>query len=189
VLRTPLILDAYLTPLAAAVRGTGPDFGVPLEGRLDLARLGILGHSRSGGQAVAIANKRNAAPGLVGTGKGRFAAMFLLAPALDGTVGRTACPTSRRPSSSRPATAISPCSRALGRKPAARSGLDPSAPPGAQVEGFPALSSLQVPARKRLVLQAPRNAGNVQRRAASVSLEFDRTPKGAILFTDLELQR
>jgi hypothetical protein len=63
VLRTPLILDAYLTRLAAAVRGTGLDFGVPLEGRLDFARLGILGHSRSGGQAVAIAKKRNAKSG------------------------------------------------------------------------------------------------------------------------------
>lgn len=48
----PAIVDRTLAALREAATGAGPDFGLQLEGRLDLARPGFLAHSLSGAEAV-----------------------------------------------------------------------------------------------------------------------------------------
>ncbi|MBD0336030.1 MAG: hypothetical protein ICV62_11125 [Cyanobacteria bacterium Co-bin13] len=50
--RSPQILAAHLSRLAAASRGEGVDFGVPLTGQADLSRLVLIGHSMGGAAAV-----------------------------------------------------------------------------------------------------------------------------------------
>ncbi|MBD2029366.1 hypothetical protein H6F55_05150 [Phormidium sp. FACHB-322] len=50
--RSGQIIDAHLTRLAMAHHGDTSDFGVPLTGRVDLARLAMVGHSMGGGAAA-----------------------------------------------------------------------------------------------------------------------------------------
>jgi hypothetical protein len=70
------IVDAHLRRLARAVggdRGEGVSFGLPLRGRLDLTRVGLVGHSR-GGEGVVWASL------LPGPHPYRLRAIFALAP-------------------------------------------------------------------------------------------------------------
>jgi dienelactone hydrolase len=54
--RLAQVLDGHLQALAAATAGDANGFGVELAGRADLGRLALLGHSRGGEAAVALAN-------------------------------------------------------------------------------------------------------------------------------------
>ncbi|MGB3135250.1 MAG: hypothetical protein WBG38_19715 [Nodosilinea sp.] len=50
--RSGHIINAHLTRLAQAHRGNDPGFGLPLTGRVDPARLAMVGHSMGGGAAA-----------------------------------------------------------------------------------------------------------------------------------------
>ena len=54
--RLTQLLDLHLQALAEATAGGANEFGVELAGRADLHRLALLGHSRGGEAAVALAN-------------------------------------------------------------------------------------------------------------------------------------
>lgn len=54
--RLAQVLDLHLQALAAATAGDANGFDVELAGRADLSRLALLGHSRGGEAAVALAN-------------------------------------------------------------------------------------------------------------------------------------
>lgn len=73
------VFDLTLQALAEAVAGGANDFGVELAGRADLSRLALLGHSRGGEAAVALAND----PELMaaGQGYGPVAGVLLIAGA------------------------------------------------------------------------------------------------------------
>ena len=71
VLRFRQIIDATLTELALANAGARTRFGIPLKGKVDLSRLGVLGHSRGGMNVLRWA-------------KGwKVGSVFLLAPFFD----------------------------------------------------------------------------------------------------------
>ena len=53
---------------------------MPLAGRIDFARLGLIGHSQRGARSVVIARNRARSPGPVDAGRGPIRAMLLLAP-------------------------------------------------------------------------------------------------------------
>ena len=80
--RTAQILREFLVRLATANGGGANGFGVPLAGRIDFARLGLVGHSQRGARAVEIARARATSPGPVAAGRGRIRALLLLAPVL-----------------------------------------------------------------------------------------------------------
>ena len=68
----PAIVERTLAALGEADAGAGPDFGLPLAGRLDLARPGLLAHSLSGAEAVRYSETHP------------VSSLLLLAPAFEG---------------------------------------------------------------------------------------------------------
>ncbi|MGE4428840.1 MAG: hypothetical protein AB7G37_20480, partial [Solirubrobacteraceae bacterium] len=88
--RWPRIVDRTLRALAGAAvqRSDPPPFGVDLTGRIDLRRIGVLGHSRSGGNAVRAARTRTTtvrrSAAQVTAGRGPWRSLLLLAPTGDG---------------------------------------------------------------------------------------------------------
>jgi hypothetical protein len=82
--RADRILGQILRRLATANDGGANGFGVPVAGRVDFSRLGLIGHSQRGGRVVAIARNRAAHPGPVAQGRGRVRAALLVAPVAGG---------------------------------------------------------------------------------------------------------
>ena len=78
--RSGQIIDAHLTRLAQAHRGDAVGFDLPLTGRVDLARLALVGHSMGGGAAALSATRRAAAGESIATGLGPIAALVLVSP-------------------------------------------------------------------------------------------------------------
>jgi dienelactone hydrolase len=80
--RWPRIVNRVLRALAREAAAGGGRFDIALQGRIDLRRLGVLGHSLSGRHAVRAARRRARAPGpeKVARGRGPVRALFLLAP-------------------------------------------------------------------------------------------------------------
>jgi len=85
-LRWPRIVERTIRELVAAASLGDDRFGVDLEERLDLRRLGVLGHSLSGLNATRLARRRvaNTAPQQIAAGRGPVRAAFLLAPVARG---------------------------------------------------------------------------------------------------------
>jgi dienelactone hydrolase len=71
-LRWPRIVNRTLSRLTDEANSGGGDFGVDLEGRVNLQRVGLLAHSRSGHNAVRYARR------------GNIDSLFLLAPIEEG---------------------------------------------------------------------------------------------------------
>jgi dienelactone hydrolase len=71
-LRFGQVVDATFSELALANRGQKTRFGIPLQGKLDLSTLGVLGHSRGGMNVLEW-----------GKGKTAVRSTFLLAPFFD----------------------------------------------------------------------------------------------------------
>ena len=86
--RWPKIVNRVLRQVARENTAGGGRFGVPLLGRVDFRRLGMLGHSLSGQHSVRGARRRagNDSPQDVARGKGPVRALFLLAPVSGGGV-------------------------------------------------------------------------------------------------------
>jgi hypothetical protein len=82
-LRLPQIVDLHLKALAEATAGGTNQFGVPLQGRADLRRLALIGHSRGGDSAYWLARDGGlAAPDAFDKlGYGPVAGVLLVAPA------------------------------------------------------------------------------------------------------------
>jgi dienelactone hydrolase len=80
--RWPLVVNRTLAELADEAASGGGRFQIPLQGRVNLRRLGLLGHSLSGFHAVRAARRRadNGSPAKVAAGRGPIRALFLLAP-------------------------------------------------------------------------------------------------------------
>jgi pimeloyl-ACP methyl ester carboxylesterase len=82
--RSGQIIDAHLTRLAQANRGDDPGFGQSLAGRVDLARLAMVGHSMGGGAAALAALQRGqvegALPVRISAGLGPISALVLVSP-------------------------------------------------------------------------------------------------------------
>lgn len=78
--RSGQIIDAHLTRLAQAHRGDAVGFDLPLTGRVDLARLALVGHSMGGGAAALSAIRRAAAGESIATGLGPITALVLVSP-------------------------------------------------------------------------------------------------------------
>ena len=80
--RWPLVVNRTLGELADEAAAGGGRFLIALQGRVDLRRLGFLGHSLSGFHAVRAARRRagNGSPAKVAAGLGPVRALFLLAP-------------------------------------------------------------------------------------------------------------
>ncbi len=84
--RSGQIIDAHLTRLALAHRGEDSGFGMPLTGRVDLARLAMVGHSMGGGAAALSAVHRLSGDlaadlqGRIVAGLGPIAALVLISP-------------------------------------------------------------------------------------------------------------
>lgn len=76
------VADATLAAVAAAGNGEPVDLGVPLAGRVDLTRVGVLGHSRGGLNVLRWAS-----------GNATVKSAFLLAPAYDRAVRPLNVPT------------------------------------------------------------------------------------------------
>ncbi len=71
VVRFRQVMDATITQLALASAGARTTFGIPLKGKVDLSRLGLLGHSRGGMNVLRWSKTQNAR------------SIFLLAPYFD----------------------------------------------------------------------------------------------------------
>lgn len=86
--RWPRIVGRALGQLARETARGGGRFGVPLIGKVDLAQIGLLGHSLSGHHAVRSARRRvdNSSPRQIARGDGPVSALFLLAPVAQGAV-------------------------------------------------------------------------------------------------------
>lgn len=86
--RWPRIVNRVLGQLARETAAGGGRFGVELLGRVDLGRIGMLGHSLSGHHVVRAARRRadNRSPGQVARGRGPVSALFLLTPVAQGAV-------------------------------------------------------------------------------------------------------
>jgi pimeloyl-ACP methyl ester carboxylesterase len=82
--RLEQILDLHMDALAAAADGGQNEFGVALDGRADVNRLALIGHSRGGELANWLANEQGwAAPdALQELGFGPVDGLILLAPAI-----------------------------------------------------------------------------------------------------------
>ena len=78
--RSGQIIDAHLTRLAQAHRGDAVGFDLPLTGRVDLARLALVGHSMGGGAAALSATRRAVAGESIASGLGPIAALVLVSP-------------------------------------------------------------------------------------------------------------
>ena len=80
--RLQQLVDLHLKALAAAAAGGPNDFGVDLEGRADLGRLALFGHSRGGDAAYWLAHTPEMAAGAAaGQGYGPVYGLLLIAPA------------------------------------------------------------------------------------------------------------
>ena len=88
--RWPRIVNRTLAAVAREAAGGRARFPISLNGRIDLARLGFLGHSLSGHRSVRAARQRAANSSLaqIAAGRGPVRALFLLTPVF----GRTAAP-------------------------------------------------------------------------------------------------
>jgi dienelactone hydrolase len=86
--RWPRIVTRTLGQVAREAAAGGGRFGVPLSGRVDLRRIGLLGHSLSGHHAVRSARRRaaNDSPAEIARGRGPVSALFLLTPVAQGAV-------------------------------------------------------------------------------------------------------
>ncbi len=80
--RLDQLLDLQLQALAEAAGGGENKFGVDLAGRVDLHRLALIGHSRGGEAAVALANNPDHPLGAPGGAYGPAAGTLLVAPAV-----------------------------------------------------------------------------------------------------------
>lgn len=80
--RWPRIVNRTLAAVAREAAGGTPRFPIPLAGRIEVGRLGFLGHSLSGHRAVRAARQRagNDSPAKIAAGRGPLRALFLLAP-------------------------------------------------------------------------------------------------------------
>jgi dienelactone hydrolase len=86
--RWPRIVTRTLGQVAREAAAGGGRFGVPLLGRVNLRRIGLLGHSRSGHHSVRAARRRadNDSPADIARGRGPIRALFLLTPVAQGAV-------------------------------------------------------------------------------------------------------
>jgi dienelactone hydrolase len=86
--RWPKILQRTLGQVAREAAEGGGRFGVPLRGRVNLRRIGLLGHSLSGHHTVRGARRRadNVSPADIARGRGPIRALFLLTPVAQGAV-------------------------------------------------------------------------------------------------------
>ena len=86
--RWPRIVNRTLGQVAREAAEGGGRFGVPLEGRVILRRIGLLGHSLSGHHSVRAARRRadNDSPADIARGRGPIDALFLLTPVAQGAV-------------------------------------------------------------------------------------------------------
>jgi dienelactone hydrolase len=86
--RWPRIVNRTLGQVAREAAAGGGRFGVPLRGRVNLRRIGLLGHSLSGHHSVRAARRREAndSPAEVARGRGPIDALFLLTPVAQGAV-------------------------------------------------------------------------------------------------------
>ena len=80
--RWPLVVNRTMAELAREVASGVGRFGMTLQGRVDLSRLGMLGHSLSGFHVVRAARRRagNGSQAKIAAGLGPVGALFLLAP-------------------------------------------------------------------------------------------------------------
>jgi dienelactone hydrolase len=86
--RWPKIVNRTLGQIAREADEGGGRFRVPLQGRVNLRRIGLLGHSLSGHHSVRAARRRagNTSPGDIGRGRGPIRSLFLLTPVAQGAV-------------------------------------------------------------------------------------------------------
>jgi dienelactone hydrolase len=86
--RWPRIVNRTLGQVAREAAAGGGRFGVPLQGRVNLRRIGLLGHSLSGHHVVRGARRRagNDSPADIARGRGPIDALFLLTPVAQGAV-------------------------------------------------------------------------------------------------------
>jgi trimeric autotransporter adhesin len=86
--RWPRIVTRTLGQVAREAAAGGGRFGAVLRGRVNLRRIGLLGHSLSGHHSVRAARRRadNDAPADIARGRGPIRALFLLTPVAQGAV-------------------------------------------------------------------------------------------------------
>jgi dienelactone hydrolase len=86
--RWPRIVNRTLGQIASEAAEGGGRFGVPLRGRVNLRRIGLLGHSLSGHHSVRAARRRadNDSPADIARGRGPIRSLFLLTPVAQGAV-------------------------------------------------------------------------------------------------------
>jgi dienelactone hydrolase len=86
--RWPRIVNRTLGQIAREAASGGRRFGVPLRGRVNLRRIGLLGHSLSGHHSVRAARRRagNDSPADIARGRGPIRSLFLLTPVAQGAV-------------------------------------------------------------------------------------------------------
>jgi dienelactone hydrolase len=86
--RWPRIVNRTLGQIARETAEGDGRFGVPLEGEVNLRRIGFLGHSLSGHHSVRAARRRadNDSPADIARGRGPLKALFLLTPVAQGAV-------------------------------------------------------------------------------------------------------
>jgi dienelactone hydrolase len=86
--RWPRIANRTLGQVAREAAAGGGRFGLPLQGRVNLRRIGLLGHSLSGHHVVRRARRRagNNSPADVARGRGPIRSLFLLTPVAQGAV-------------------------------------------------------------------------------------------------------
>ena len=86
--RWPRIVNRTLGQVGREAATGGGRFGVPLQGRVNLRRIGLLGHSLSGHHSVRAARRRagNDSPADIARGRGPIRALFLLTPVAQGAV-------------------------------------------------------------------------------------------------------
>jgi dienelactone hydrolase len=86
--RWPRIVNRTLGQVAREAAEGGGRFGVPLQGRVNLGRIGLLGHSLSGHHSVRAARRRadNDSLADIARGRGPIRALFLLTPVAQGAV-------------------------------------------------------------------------------------------------------
>jgi dienelactone hydrolase len=86
--RWPRIVNRTIGQIAREADEGGGRFGVPLQGRVNLRRIGFLGHSLSGHHSVRAARRRagNNSPADIARGRGPIRSLFLLTPVAQGAV-------------------------------------------------------------------------------------------------------
>lgn len=84
--RWPRVVNRTMSELAKEATAGGGRFGVSVQGRVDLGRLGVLGHSRSGHNGAQLVRGRagNTSPAKIASGQGPIDSLLLLAPAYKG---------------------------------------------------------------------------------------------------------